>query len=67
MTVDRLKIQIDICKLGQWILIVLVNANSDYEFWILLTNSGKNLYYVINTRYLALYILAIFNIDLYQI
>ena len=67
MTVDRLKIQIDICKLGQWILIVLVNANSDYEFWILLTNSGKNLYYVINTRFLALYIMAIFNIDLYQI
>ena len=67
MTVDRLKIQIDICKLGQWILIVLVNANSDYEVWILLTNSGKNLYYVINTRYLALYILANFNIDLYQI
>jgi len=67
MTVDKLKIQIDILKLGQWILIVLVNANSDYEFWILLTNSGKNLYYVINTRYLALYILAIFNIDLYQI
>ena len=64
MTVDKLKIQIDILKLGQWILIVLVNANSDYEFWILLTNSGKNLYYVINTRYLALYILAIFNIDL---
>ena len=67
MTVDKLKIQIDILKLGQWILIVLVNANSDYEVWILLTNSGKNLYYVINTRYLALYILAIFNIDLYQI
>ena len=67
MTVDRLKIQIDICKLGQWILIVLVNANSDYEVWILLTNSGKNLYYVINTRFLALYIMAIFNIDLYQI
>ena len=67
MTVDRLKIQIDILKLGQWILIVLVNANSDYEVWILLTNSGKNLYYVINTRFLALYIMAIFNIDLYQI
>ena len=67
MTVDKLKIQIDILKLGQWILIVLVNANSDYEVWILLTNSGKNLYYVISTRYLALYILAIFNIDLYQI
>ncbi len=67
MTVDKLKIQIDILKLGQWILIVLVNANSDYEFWILLTNSGKNLYYVINTRFLALYIMAIFNIDLYQI
>jgi len=67
MTVDKLKIQIDILKLGQWILIVLVNANSDYEFWILLTNSGKNLYYVINTWFLALYIMAIFNIDLYQI
>ena len=67
MTVDKLKIQIDILKLGQWILIVLVNANSDYEVWILLTNSGKNLYYVINTRFLALYIMAIFNIDLYQI
>ena len=67
MTVDRLKIQIDICKLGQWILIVLVNANSDYEFGKLATNSGKNLYYVINTRFLALYIMAIFNIDLYQI
>ena len=67
MTVDKLKIQIDILKLGQWILIVLVNANSDYEFWILLTNSWKNLYYVINTRFLALYIKTIFNIDLYQI
>ena len=67
MTVDKLKIQIDILKLGQWILIVLVNANSDYEFWILLTNSGKNLYYVINTRFLALYIKTIFNVNLYQI
>ena len=65
MTVDKLKIQIDILKLGQWILIVLVNANSDYEFWILLTNSGKNLYYVINTRFLALYIKTIFNVNFY--
>ena len=65
MTVDKLKIQIDILKLGQWILIVLVNANSDYEFGKLATNSGKNLYYVINTRFLALYIKTIFNVNFY--